>query len=302
MSLHVAAPGKVNLCLFLGPTRDDGRHGLVTVFESVSLADSLTLEVLARGAVDEVRCAGVEGPNLAAAALAGLRARGWAAPGVRITIEKRIPVAAGMAGGSADAAAALRLARALGERHPDWRVPAAWLDELAPALGADVPSQLVPGLSLGTGAGERVEQAAPLAEHALVIVALPVALATPAVFREADRLGLPRSPDELRWALERLSGWLRRGARLPDDLVVNDLEPASRSLCPAIDDALGALRAAGAEHALVCGSGPTCAGLWWGSEASARAAAAAVGLRERFPGALAVGPVAPGDAEVSPAP
>ncbi len=301
VSLHVSAPGKINLCLFLGQTREDGRHELVTVFESVSLADALTLEVLAPGEPDVVLCPGVEGPNLAADALAGLRARGWAAPGVRITIEKRIPVAAGMAGGSADAAAALRLARVLGERHPDWRVDARWLHELAPALGADVPSQLDPGLSLGTGAGERVEQAAPLAEHALVIVPLAVALPTPAVFREADRLGLPRSSEELGWALERLFGWLRHGARLPDELVVNDLEPASRSLCPAIDEALAALRAAGAERALVCGSGPTCAGLWWGADAPSRAAAAAETLRERFPGALPARPLARGDAEVTPA-
>src|SRR3954471_7817773 len=104
------APGKVNLSLFVGAPRADGLHPLVSVVQAVSLADELTLEP-APGAADEVVCPGVEGPNLAAAALAAFRARtGWAAPPQRITIVKRIPVAGGMGGGSADAAAVLRLA------------------------------------------------------------------------------------------------------------------------------------------------------------------------------------------------
>lgn len=292
MKLTVAAPGKVNLCLFLGPTRADGRHELVTVLESVSLSDELTLTVLEEGE-DRVLCPGVDGPNLAAAALAGLRERGWAAPPVEVMIEKRIPVAAGMAGGSADAAATLRLARALGESDPRWQVEEAWLWQLAAELGADVPSQLVPGVSLGLAAGERVEQAAPPAPHALAIVPLGVELSTPDVFREADRLGLPRAPEDLRGRLERLSGWLRHGARLPAELLVNDLEPAARSLCPAVGDALAALRGAGADVALVCGSGPTCAGLWWGDEALIAAGEGARTLAGRFPLATAVFPVGP---------
>jgi 4-diphosphocytidyl-2-C-methyl-D-erythritol kinase len=299
MRLCTLAPGKVNLCLFLGGTRADGRHELVTVFESVSLADRLELTVLEPTVLeptvpeltvldgrtpDEVVCPGVEDPNLAAEALAGLRARGWDAPPVRIEIEKRVPVAAGMGGGSADAAAALRLAKAL-------RAPPAELGELAIALGADVPSQLAPGLSLGTGAGEIVEAVAPLAAHALVIVPLPFTLATPAVYREADRLGLPRDPAALRERFVALGGSLRASGRLGADLLVNDLEPASRSLCPAIDEALAALRAAGAEAVFVCGSGPTCAGLWWGDDALANAGAAGDTLSDRYPGAVAVTPV-----------
>src|ERR1700680_4715174 len=93
LKLAALAPGKVNLCLFLGPLREDGRHELVTLLESVSLADELTLESDAEH--DCVVCPGVEGPNLVADALAGLRARGWDAPPVRIEIVKRIPVAAG---------------------------------------------------------------------------------------------------------------------------------------------------------------------------------------------------------------
>ena len=81
--LRERAPGKVNLCLFLGPTRADGRHELVTVFESVSLADELELVVLEDGP-DELICPGIEGPNLISSALAGLRALGWQGPPVRI--------------------------------------------------------------------------------------------------------------------------------------------------------------------------------------------------------------------------
>jgi 4-diphosphocytidyl-2-C-methyl-D-erythritol kinase len=274
----------VNLSLFLGPTREDGRHELVTVFESVSLCDTLTLTVGDAGH-DQVHCPGVEGPNLVDAALAGLRAAGWTAPPVAIEIEKRIPVAAGMGGGSADAAAALRLAQAV------TGVDSQVLWSLAAGLGADVPGQVTPGVSLGTGAGERVEQAAPLAAHALAVVPLPAALSTPAVFREADRMGLPRSGEELSGRLLELSGWLRRGVRLPDHLLVNDLEPAARSLYPPIERALTALLDAGAAVSFVCGSGPTCAGLWWGSEALAAAGEATLALAARYPMATAVTPV-----------
>ena len=129
----------------------------------------------------------MEGDNLAARALAGLRARGWDGPPVRITIEKRIPVAAGMAGGSADAAAALRLAMAVAPGRAEE------VDQIAVELGADVPSQLLPGVALGTGAGEIVERFEPLAEHAFVVLPSEFSLSTPEVFQEADRLGLQRS-------------------------------------------------------------------------------------------------------------
>jgi 4-diphosphocytidyl-2-C-methyl-D-erythritol kinase len=280
--LRTQAPGKVNLCLYLGGVRDDRRHELVTVFESVSLADTVTLTTLESGA-DEVVCPGVEGDNLAGAALAGLRELGWDAPPVRIEIDKRVPVAAGMGGGSADAAATLRLARTL------LGIDEGRLFRLAQQLGADVPGQLVPGVSLGLDAGDLVEQVAPLAPHAIVIVPLPMALSTPAVFREADRLGLARREEHLVWDLAHLSGWLRHGARLPVDLMVNDLEPAARSLCPMIGDALAALRDAGSDAAFVCGSGPTCAGLWWGDSLSV-ATQAACRLGARFPLSTAVSP------------
>jgi 4-diphosphocytidyl-2-C-methyl-D-erythritol kinase len=283
MRLRALAPAKVNLCLFLGGTRADARHELVTVFESISLADELMLETSAGGS-DQVHCPTVEGPNLVADALEGLRARGWRAPPVRIEIAKRIPVAAGMGGGSADAAATLRMAQLTA------RLPDAAVTELAAELGADVPSQLLPGVALGTGAGERVEPRAPLAPHALVIVPLPVRLATPDVYAEADRLGLARQRSDLDALLDELDRALEPGARLPDWLVVNDLQPAARSLCPEIDTVLDAVLRAGADQALVCGSGPTVAGLYWGQEASERASRAASSLGARFPAATWAAP------------
>ena len=106
-AMPIHAPAKLNLCLFLGPRREDGLHELCSLFEPLALADSIEVSEAER---DEVVCAGVEGENLAARALAGLRERGWERAPLRIEIEKRIPVAAGLGGGSADAAAVLRLA------------------------------------------------------------------------------------------------------------------------------------------------------------------------------------------------
>jgi 4-diphosphocytidyl-2-C-methyl-D-erythritol kinase len=283
MKLRALAPAKVNLSLFLGGTRADGRHRLVTVFESLSLADELELEVT--GTEDLVVCPGVEGENLAARALAGLRARGWDGPPVRVTIEKRIPVAAGMAGGSADAAATLRLAMAVAPGRAEE------VDALAAELGADVPSQLLPGLALGTGAGEIVEHFGALPEHAFVILPSEFELATPDVFREADRLGLQRSDAELEERYQELVSALAPDPALPSQLLVNDLESAAVSLCPWCADALEAVRAAGAEHAMVSGSGPTVVGIWWGLGAVGRAFAAAQRLRDEHPLAVASEPV-----------
>jgi 4-diphosphocytidyl-2-C-methyl-D-erythritol kinase len=275
------APAKVNLCLFLGEARADGRHELVTLFESISLFDELELTVLDAAAEDEVVCGGVEGPNLVAAALGKLRERGWQGPPVRVEIHKRIPVAAGLGGGSADAAAVLRMARELAP------VPDEVLYAVAAELGADVPSQLQPGVCLGTGAGERVEAVGPLDEHAFLIVPAPVALATADVYREADRLELARlSLDGMREQV------LAHLPRPQPSLMVNDLEPAAVSLCPEIDVALEVLREVGADLALVCGSGPTVAGLWWDEGARARAAEAAGLLSDQFTPAFVVQPVA----------
>ncbi len=285
--LRARAPAKVNLSLLLGALRPDGRHELVTVFESLSLCDELELSVLGPGAgADEVVCPGVEGPNLVASALTGLRAHGWDGPWVRIEVGKRIPVAAGMGGGSADAAATLRLAAAL--REP----PRQAIVRVAVALGADVPAALSPGVSIGTGAGDAIEPMAPLEPHAFVIVPLPFALPTADVFGEADRLGLGREPAELESALQTLRESLRRpGATVPARWAVNDLEPAALSLRPEIAAALNDARAAGAQRVLVCGSGPTVAGLFAGKGARQRAEAGAGALAARRPGARVAVPV-----------
>src|ERR671914_2401964 len=217
------APGKVNLSLLVGAPRPDGLHPLASVVQSVSLADELTLRP-ADGGEDEVVCPGVEGPNLAAAALRAFReTTGWNAPPQRLEIDKRVPVAAGMGGGSADAAAALRLAA-----HAAGGAPAALLHELAIALGADVPSQLQPGRVLMHGAGEHVEPLPePDAPIGLVLVLSPHALATADVYRAYDRLGDPRTPAEL----ERHAAAARAGEPPPP---VNDLQKAALELCPPI--------------------------------------------------------------------
>ena len=272
MKLRVLAPAKLNLCLFLGPVRADGRHELVTVFESLSLADELAIS---SSSVDEVLAPGIEGPNLVSQAVAGLRRLGWNAPPLRIEIDKRIPVAAGMGGGSADAAALLRVAAEIAPMDADDRAA------LAVSLGADVPSQLQPGVSLGTGAGEITAAAPSLVEHAVVLVPQPFPLSTADVYREADRLGLPRPAGELARLRDRVSRALAGQAGLPPELLVNDLEPAAVSLAPPVAEALDALCRAGAETVLVCGSGPTAAGILWGEAASERAGEVYGELRSR---------------------
>ncbi len=258
----VHAPAKLNLCLYLGSRREDGRHELCSLFEPLALADLIDVT---EGERDEVLCPGVEGENLAARALAALRARGWDRPPLRVRIEKRIPVAAGLGGGSADAAAVLRLAAAeIGD-----------LPAVAAEIGADVPSQLVPALALVEGAGERVQRLPDLVLHAVVLLPGGGGLSTADVFAEADRLGLGRDAAELEDLGARLRAVAGTGASPLSypDLLVNDLEPAARSLRPEIGDALDALREAGAPLALLTGSGPTAFGLF-ADLAAARDAAA----------------------------
>ena len=259
--MQIHAPAKLNLCLYLGPRRDDGLHELCSLFEPLALGDPIAIGEAGR---DEVVCPGVEGDNLAARALAALREHGWSGPPMRIEIEKRIPVAAGLGGGSADAAAVLRLAQ--GE--------VADLEQIAAGLGADVPSQLTPALTLVRGVGERIERLPEPAPHAIVLLPDGGGLSTAAVFTEADRLGLGRDATELGELAQRLRDVAGAGASplAYPELLVNDLEPAARSLRPGIGRALDALRAAGAPHALLTGSGPTVFGLFE-SLAAARAVA-----------------------------
>jgi 4-diphosphocytidyl-2-C-methyl-D-erythritol kinase len=291
---HALAPAKINLGLFVGPPRaGDGRHELVTVMQSISLADELTLEPAPAGAAgDEVVCPGVPGPpeqNLAAAALRAFRARtGWEAPPLRLSIVKHIPVAGGLAGGSADAAATLRLAQ-----HASGLGDERLLRELAGSLGADVPAQVSPGRWLAGGAGEQLRRLAPPRRaFAVLILPLEAQLSTAAVYAELDRLALTRSAAELERSRRTLEAAFERGQPLPDasEQLHNDLQRAAVSLCPMIADALAQLGEAGARTALVSGSGPTVIGLFRddasrdGGLARARAAASQLAVAQQHRG------------------
>lgn len=273
----VHAPAKLNLCLYVGPRRDDGLHEIRSLFEPLELGDELRI---GEAAEDEVICEGIEAPDLTATALAKLREHGWDGPPLRIEVSKRVPVAAGLGGGSADAAAVLRLAR--GEVEG--------LRSIAAQIGADVPSQLQPRPCLVAGAGEVIEPAPPPREHAVVLIPQPEGLSTAAVYAEADRLGSTRGEAELEAIRRRLRDAVDEGGSPLDyrEHLVNDLQAAAISLRPEIEQALGALEEAGAAHAMVTGSGPTAFGLYPTAE---EAASAAAELRHRFLAAMATGPL-----------
>jgi 4-diphosphocytidyl-2-C-methyl-D-erythritol kinase len=272
------APAKLNLCLYVGPQREDGLHEIRSVFEPLELADELQLS---EAEADAVICEGIEGPDLTAKALAALRENGWNGPPLRIEVTKRVPVAAGLGGGSADAAAVLRLARGQVEG----------LRAIAAEIGADVPSQLQPRACLVAGAGEVIEPAPPPAEHGVVLIPQTEGLATAKVYAEADRLGTPRGDAELEAIRRQLRDAVDEGGSPLDyrEHLINDLQPAAISLRPEIEDALRALEDAGAAHAMVTGSGPTAFGIYPTVNA---ALAAAEALRSEFPGAIATAPLA----------
>jgi 4-diphosphocytidyl-2-C-methyl-D-erythritol kinase len=270
----IRAPAKLNLCLYLGGRREDGLHELRSLFCPLVLSDRIEI-VPADDDVDEVVCAGVEGPNLVGVALEAMRARGWRHGPLRIVIDKRIPVAAGLGGGSADAAAVLRLA---GEQLAE-------LPELAAGLGADVPSQLEPRFALVSGAGDAVEPLPAPGEFGVVLIPDDEGLDTGAVYAEADSLGLAREAGELDRLAERLRAATASGASPLEyaDLLANDLEQAAISLRPGIAEALVALEEVGATRALITGSGPTAVGVFEDVVAADSAAAA---LPPRFANAI----------------
>jgi 4-diphosphocytidyl-2-C-methyl-D-erythritol kinase len=273
--LQTEARAKINLCLFVGPRRGDGRHEIVTLMDSLSLCDDVRMQTDPPGAVkDEVVCHGVEGPNLAADALHAFRAAtGWDGAPVRVEIVKRIPIAGGMAGGSADAAAVLRMAAeasGLGDRRQ--------LEDIAASLGADVPGQIRGGLVLATGTGSRLRPMSLSLAYSVVVVPIDERLSAADVYDEADRLGLTRETLDLARALTRTQAALSSETIL--EHLHNDLQDAARSLCPAIDKALESVLAAGADHALVSGSGPTVLGVFVGAGHRERAARVCDSLAE----------------------
>ena len=247
------AYAKVNLVLHVGGRAPNGLHEICSLFASIDLADEIEVEPLDSGE-DRVVCPAVEGENLAARALHAFRKRATAEPPpLEIRIRKGIPVAAGLGGGSADAAAALRAANELAGSPFDPRE----LRALAAGLGSDVPSQVDPGHALVTGTGENVEPVE-LPQIPLVLVPQERGLATADVYAELDRIGAGRAsldPGPLR---ELASGPLDRLAAGME----NDLQPAALSLRPELSEVLDDLRAAGALGAQVSGSGPTCFGVF----------------------------------------
>jgi 4-diphosphocytidyl-2-C-methyl-D-erythritol kinase len=298
-ALAALAPAKINLGLFVGEVRGDGRHELASVMQSISLCDELELEPADDGP-DELRCPGVDGAaaeNLALRALAAFRERArWDRGAARVSVVKRIPVAAGLGGGSADAAAVLRLAAAASGLGDE-----AQLREIARGLGADVPAQVSPGRWLARGAGERLEQLPEVAPFGVLVLPSNAALSTAAVYAELDRRGGGRSAAELAAIGEALRDALGGGAGLPPpELLQNDLQAPALALEPSIERALEHARRAGADHAIVSGSGPTVLGLFGGADGVERCRRAAEELmrswhrlpeRERPPTPIAATPV-----------
>lgn len=269
-AVHERAFAKLNLVLHVGNPRDDGLHPICSIFASIDLYDDVHLE---RAAQDSVDCPGIDGPNLAEAALASFRRRVPHLPPLRISIEKRIPVAAGLGGGSADAAAVLRGAN----RIAGDPLATVELRELAAQLGSDVPSQVDPRHELVSGVGEIVEPIE-LPPFGAVLIPQRDGLAAAAVYAQFDLLGGGRNGLD--------PGILRE---LADDMELapvlgNDLQPAALALRPDLEQVLTSLQDAGALGALISGSGPTCFGVFADRAAAVTAAATidgavAAGLR-----------------------
>jgi 4-diphosphocytidyl-2-C-methyl-D-erythritol kinase len=270
------AYAKLNLVLHVGPPKPDGLHPICSIFASLDLADELHVRP-GDGPGDTIECEGVDGPNLAAGALAAYRAEVPSLPPLDVRIDKRIPVAAGLGGGSADAAAALRAANRLAGDPLD----ADALRAIAATLGSDVPSQVEPAHALVAGTGEVVE---PIALPPLAAVLVPQAegLSTGDVYAKLDRMEGWREfldMEAVRAAVDfDPSSW--------ETAFENDLQQAALSLRPELAVVIAGLRAAGALVARVSGSGPTCFGLFAdrsAAEATANAMPGALvtSLRER---------------------
>ncbi|MFJ2719207.1 4-(cytidine 5'-diphospho)-2-C-methyl-D-erythritol kinase [Streptomyces sp. NPDC087437] len=274
MSVTVRVPAKVNVQLAVGAARPDGFHDLANVFLAVGMYDEVTVTE-----ADELRvtCGGhdagqvpLDRTNLAARAALVLAERHGRSPDVHIHIAKDIPVAGGMAGGSADGAGALLACDAL------WGTNASRdeLLDICAELGSDVPFSLVGGAALGTGRGEKLRPLEVGGTFHWVFALADGGLSTPAVFREFDRLNEgvripePTASEDLLAALEKGDTAALAAA------LSNDLQPAALSLRPSLADTLAAGREAGALAGLVSGSGPTTAFLAADAEAATAVAQA----------------------------
>ena len=264
-AVSVRVPAKINLQLLVGPLRADGYHEVATVFHALDLFDVLTAapaETLA------LQVHGAEGDglplnrgNLAWRAAELLAGHAGVPARVRLTIDKRIPVAGGLAGGSADAAAALLAC----DRLWGLGLPGEELAALAGRLGSDVAFPLVGGSAVGAGRGERLRPVQGGARFHWVLAVAHGGLSTPAVYGELDRQRGPelaRSAPDPAAALA-ASGLVEAVASGDPELLagrlVNDLQPAAITLAPYLADTLAAGRDCGALAGIVSGSGPTCA-------------------------------------------
>ena len=258
-SVTVRVPGKVNLYLEVGDRRPDGFHELTTVFHAVSLADDVTVrdaDVLSLRLLGEgAEGLPADGRNLAWQAAELMAGHVGRAPDVDITINKSIPVAGGMAGGSADAAAVLVGMNALWQL----RVPRRDLHAMAARLGSDVPFALHGGTALGTGRGEELTTVLARNVFHWVLAFGAGGLSTAAVYSEVDRLRAVGSPPRLSDPEPVLTALSAGDPHELAPLLGNDLQAAALSLEPNLRRTLRAGVEAGALAGIVSGSGPTCA-------------------------------------------
>lgn len=283
-SVRVRVPAKVNLALRVGGIDERGFHDLGTVFQAVSLGDEVLAEQAGPGKFrlvfygEGAAFLPVDDTNLAIrAAMLLASAYDRSDVGVRLTIRKRIPVAGGMAGGSADAAAVLVACNEL------WGIGATRddLHRLAAELGSDVPFLLMGGTAIGTGRGIDLTPVMTSGTYHWTFALAHAGLSTPSVFKEFDRLSGPRSTEIPTALLEALRAGDPKalGASL-----INDLQEPALSLMPALGRTLAIGMGAGALGAIISGSGPTCAFLA-GSEGHSSELAEALGV---FSGVRAV--------------
>ena len=290
-SVTVRVPGKVNLYLGVGDRRADGYHDLTTVFHAVSLSDEITLRdadllslrLVGEGA-DEVP---TDAGNLAWQAAELMAEHVGRAPDVEITIAKSIPVAGGMAGGSADAAAVLVGINALWELG----VPRRDLHAMAARLGSDVPFSLHGGTALGTGRGEELTTVLSRNTFHWVLAFGVGGLSTASVYSEIDRLREAGEPSRLTDPEPLLTALSAGDPYGLAPLLGNDLQPAALSLDPNLRRTLRAGTEAGALAGIVSGSGPTCAFLCASAEASVDVSAELAGAGVCRTVRVASGPV-----------
>ncbi len=249
-----AAPAKINLGLQVTGRRSDGYHELVTVMQTLELADEVSVEaaptVSGRPSLPDLAAE----DDLALRAAHLLRRTLGVTSGARVCVEKRIPAAAGLGGGSSDAAAVLAALNQLWEAGVDHER----LSQIAAELGSDVPFLVRGGTALATGRGEHLRDLPPAPMRNVVLVRPDTPLGTADVYAELR-------PSE--WSDgERTMDLCRALAsdELPEDRMCNDLTPAAIRLRPVVGDVLDELRAAGARPALMAGSGATCFGLFAG--------------------------------------